>query len=134
LMETEGVRKDGSLFDVELRYLPIAYSGEAHVLAVARDLSARRAAESERAQLEAQLRQAQKMEAIGQLTGGIAHDFNNILTSIMGYLVLASERQEMPSADPRLASYLQQAQASCRRARDLIQQMLTFSRGQRGER
>jgi PAS domain S-box len=72
LMETDGVRKDGSRFEVELRYLPIAYAGEPHVLAVGRDLSARRAAEAERSRLEAQLRQAQKMEAIGQLTGGIA--------------------------------------------------------------
>ena len=71
------------------------------------------------------------MEAIGQLTGGIAHDFNNLLTSIMGYVTLASER-EGSLADRRLAGYLAQAQRSCERARDLIQQMLMFSRGQRG--
>jgi CheY-like chemotaxis protein len=71
------------------------------------------------------------MEAIGQLTGGIAHDFNNLLTSIMGYVALAAER-DTALADERLGSYLAQARKSCERARDLIQQMLTFSRGQRG--
>jgi len=89
------------------------------------------AAEERRLGLESQLRQAQKMEAIGQLTGGIAHDFNNLLTGIMGYVTLASDR-EAAMNDPRLAGYLAQAQRSCERARDLIQQMLMFSRGQRG--
>jgi CheY-like chemotaxis protein len=72
------------------------------------------------------------MEAIGHLSGGIAHDFNNILTSVMGYVALAAER---PSArdDAKLEHYLDQAQSAVQRARDLIRQMLTFSRGQRGE-
>jgi PAS domain S-box-containing protein len=133
LMETQAVRKDGSLFQIELRYLPIAYAGEAHVLAVGRDLSARRAAEAERSRLEAQLRQAQKMEAIGQLTGGIAHDFNNILTSVMGYLVLGQERAQMQN-DATLVRQLGSAQTAAQRARDLIAQMLAFARRQRGER
>jgi PAS domain S-box-containing protein len=93
----------------------------------------RRRAEAEREKLEAQLRQAQKMEAIGHLTGGIAHDFNNILTTIMGYIVLATERQA-ETGDTRLGKYLEQAHLASARARDLIRQMLTFSRGQRGER
>jgi PAS domain S-box-containing protein len=93
----------------------------------------RRRAEAEREKLEAQLRQAQKMEAIGHLTGGIAHDFNNILTTIMGYVVLATERQA-ETGDTRLGKYLDQAHLAATRARDLVRQMLTFSRGQRGER
>jgi CheY-like chemotaxis protein len=72
------------------------------------------------------------MEALGHLTGGIAHDFNNLLTSIMGYVALAAER-DAATGDERLMKYLDQARASCGRARDLIQQMLTFSRGRRGE-
>ena len=131
--ECEGLRKDGTRFDVEVRCVPIQYRGQPHALAMARDITAARRAEAERTQLEAQLRQAQKMEAIGHLTGGIAHDFNNILTSVMGYLVLAAER-EGAHDDAKLAKYLNQAHLSCERARDLIQQMLTFSRGQRGER
>jgi nitrogen-specific signal transduction histidine kinase/ActR/RegA family two-component response regulator len=102
------------------------------VLAIARDVTAERRAERESRRLEAQLRQAQKMEAIGQLTGGIAHDFNNILASVMGYVVLAEERAS-DRDDGKSVEYLGQALASCRRARDLIQQMLTFSRGGRGE-
>ena len=129
--EIETARRNGERFPIEVRTIPIQYRGEPHVLAVIRDLTERRRVDRERAQLEAQLRQAQKMEAIGQLTGGIAHDFNNLLTSIMGYVTLASEREGC-LADRRLAGYLAQAQRSCERARDLIQQMLMFSRGQRG--
>jgi PAS domain S-box-containing protein len=129
--ELETIRHNGEQFPIELRTIPIRHRGEPHVLAVIRDLTERRRVEQERAQLEAQLRQAQKMEAIGQLTGGIAHDFNNLLTSIMGYVVLAAER-ESALADSRLGNYLAQAQRSCERARDLIRQMLMFSRGHRG--
>jgi len=130
--EGERVRKDGARYDCEIRFLPIQYRGVPHVLGIMRDVTARKRAEAGRAQLESQLRQAQKMEAIGHLTGGIAHDFNNILTSVMGYVVLAAER-EAARADPKLGRYLEQAQHSCERARDLIQQMLMFSRGRRGE-
>ena len=131
-LEEDTVRKDGGRIAVELRYLPIVHRGEPHVLAVARDITERRRAESERAQLEAQLRQSQKMEAIGQLTGGIAHDFNNILTSILGYAVLASERAGA-AGDAVQVRHLDEVQRAARRARDVIAQMLTFSRGGRGE-
>ncbi len=131
-VESIARRRDGSTFDIEVHLEPMQYRNEPHVLAIVRDLTERKREETRRATLEEQLRQAQKMEAIGHLTGGIAHDFNNLLASIMGYVVLASERQEN-LGDPRLGQYLQQAQLSCERARDLIRQMLTFSRGQRGE-
>jgi PAS domain S-box-containing protein len=130
--ECKARHSDGRILDIEVRGVPMQYGGRPHLLATVRDISARRRAESERSQLEAQLRQAQKMEAIGHLTGGIAHDFNNILTSIMGYIVLSGERAAA-MGDPKLAKYLEQAHLSAGRARDLIQKMLTFSRGQRGE-
>jgi signal transduction histidine kinase/CheY-like chemotaxis protein len=128
--EIETIRRNGERFPIEVRTVPIQHRGEPHVLAMIRDLTERRRVEDERARLEAQLRQAQKMEAIGQLTGGIAHDFNNLLTSIMGYVALAAER-DTALGDRQLSGYLAQAQRSCERAGDLIRQMLMFSRGQR---
>ena len=122
--EVEGRRKDGSKLVVEMRAVPILYRGKKHALGMARDITGRK-------ELESRLRQAQRMEALGHLTGGVAHDFNNLLAAIMGYIVLAAER-EGAEADPKLGGYLEQALASSRQARDLIQQMLTFSRGQRG--
>ncbi len=104
-----------------------------HVLYIGRDITERRQAEDRRGELERQLRQAQKMEAIGQLTGGIAHDFNNILTSIIGYLVLGQERAEK-IADAHLQRQLGQAHLAAQRARDLIARMLAFARRQRTER
>jgi len=131
-LEVRTVRADGAQREVEVRATPMQYQGRPHVLAIARDVTAERRAERESRRLETQLRQAQKMEAIGQLTGGIAHDFNNILASVMGYVVLAEERAS-DRDDAKSVEHLGQALASCRRARDLIQQMLTFSRGGRGE-
>lgn len=124
--------KDGSLHWDEVLLQIARIGGVNRVVAFTRDITARKEAEAERNRLEAQLRQVQKMEAIGQLTGGIAHDFNNILTGVMGYIVLAEERVR-DMGDAKLSGYLERAQRSGQRARDLIQQMLTFSRGQRGE-
>ena len=130
--EAVALRNDGTRFFVEVHGSPITYQGKPHLLAMLRDISERKQREEALRRSEEQLRQAQKMEAIGHLTGGIAHDFNNILTSIMGYIVLATERQASME-DAKLGKYLEQARLSSTRARDLIQQMLTFSRGQRGE-
>jgi PAS domain S-box-containing protein len=132
-LESRTLRKDGTSLDAEVRYLPIMHRGEPHVLSVARDITARREAEARRRELEDQVRQAQKMEAIGQLTGGIAHDFNNILTSVIGYLAMAEERAA-DSGDAHLIRQLDQSHLAARRARDLIAQMLTFARRQRSER
>lgn len=131
-MVDKAFRRDGSEFFIEPRGVTVNYRGRQHILVVIRDVSDRRRAEEERAALEGQLRQAQKMEAIGHLTGGVAHDFNNILTSVLGYVELAHEHVE-GLHDQKLNRYLDRAQRSGERARDLIQQMLTFTRGQQGE-
>ncbi len=82
---------------------------------------------TEREKLETQLRQAQKMEAIGQLTGGIAHDFNNILGSILGFSNLAKTLfSDHPNE--KLDLYLSEIIHAGERARDLVNQMLTYSR------
>jgi PAS domain S-box-containing protein len=125
--ETIAYRADGSTFWIDLRVMPVQYRGQPHVLQVVRDITDRRQAEAKREQLEVQLRQAQKMELIGRLTGGIAHDFSNILTSVIGYIVLATETAE-PIADAKLNRQLGQAHLAAQRARDLIAQMLTFAR------
>lgn len=96
-----------------------------------REISERKAAEENRRALEAQLRQAQKMEAVGTLAGGIAHDFNNILTAIFGYVQLAElELQPDHPARAHLAGVLRGSE----RARDLIRQILTFSRRREQQR
>ncbi|BAU50180.1 histidine kinase [Sulfurifustis variabilis] len=124
-------KKDGTLFPVEITANFFELHGRKIMLAAIRDITERKRAEEARAQLEAQLRQAQKMEAIGHLSGGIAHDFNNILTTVMGYIAMAQERLAR-APDDKLERYLERALRSGRQARDLIQQLLTFSRGQRG--
>jgi len=94
---------------------------------VARDITERRKAEEERKLLEAQLHQAQKMEAIGELAGGIAHDFNNILTAIIGYSEIILLRMEK---DSPLRHFVEQVLTSADRAAELTNSLLAFSRRQ----
>ena len=96
-----------------------------------RDITERKLAESERAQLGKRLRQAEKMEAVGRLAGGIAHDFNNILGGILGYAEMLAE--ETPG-DSRLKRYASNVLAAANRARGLVDQILAYSRRQRAQR
>lgn len=89
-------------------------------LAIVRDVTQRR-------QLEAQLQQSQKMEAIGRLAGGVAHDFNNLLTAIMGYAQMASIR---PDVSPAAAIDLKEITSAAQRAAALTRQLLAFSKKQ----
>ncbi len=118
-------RKDGRLFWTSVHLRKVTISGRECILAFVTDVSERKAAEEEKAQLENRLRHAQKMEAIGTLAGGIAHDFNNVLFAIMGYAELAERKLKEESL---LANYLLQIKKASERARELVQQILTFSR------
>jgi signal transduction histidine kinase/ActR/RegA family two-component response regulator len=113
-------RKDGSIIDVEITAHPIAFEGRAARLVLATDITERR-------QLEEQLRQAQRMEAVGRLAGGVAHDFNNILTAILGYGDVLGTR--LAPDDPRRAD-LEQILEAASRATELTRQLLAFGRKQ----
>jgi two-component system cell cycle sensor histidine kinase/response regulator CckA len=113
-------RIDGTEFPVELVATYVRFGGGEFVCAFARDITDKR-------KLEAQLRQAQKMEAIGTLAGGVAHDFNNILTVITG---LGSVVQMSASLDEHTRQYIDQILLASQRAADLTQSLLAFSRKQ----
>jgi two-component system cell cycle sensor histidine kinase/response regulator CckA len=107
-------------------YPLLGENGQVEAIVIfARDISGLKKAEETRTKLEAQLRQAQKMEAIGTLAGGIAHDFNNILSAVMGYSELAQLDDEVGRP---VAKHLEQILRSAERARDLVKQILAFSR------
>jgi PAS domain S-box-containing protein len=97
----------------------------------ARDLTGRKKAEAHRNELEAQLRESHKMQAVGTMAGGIAHDFNNILGAILGNVELA--KADCAAGSPVLESLLEIDKAG-RRARDLVRQILTFSRNEPPQR
>jgi len=122
-------RKDGSELWLALDISPLR--DEQGVLTgfvgAQRDINERKRAEASHRELESQLRESQKMESIGTLAGGIAHDFNNILGAILGNLVLA--RDSVGPGHPALPS-LEQINKASLRARDLVQQILAFSRRQ----
>ncbi|MDP2833530.1 MAG: PAS domain S-box protein [Pseudomonadota bacterium] len=110
------------------------YDGEGHPAwldGVIVDITKNIALREEQEHLQAQLQQAQKMEALGQLTGGIAHDFNNILAAVLGFAKLAL-RRHAPDPNSELAEYLREVVTAGERARDLVARMLTFSRAQPG--
>ena len=112
---------------LEIQSVPLEGGG---VLRTYTDVTERQRAEATRRVLESQLREAQKLEAIGTLAGGIAHDFNNIMAAILGNVAFAREAVgDGHSADV----YLQQINKAGRRARSLVQQILSFSRKQPNE-
>ena len=120
-------KKDGTIIDVEVVSLGITFSQRDARLVIAKDISEKMQAEEEGERMQAQLLQAQKMEAVGILAGGIAHDFNNLLTTIQGYTDLAL--MKIKETNP-LYRNLKQIQHSSLRASDLTRQLLLFSRRQ----
>jgi len=113
-------RKDGQLINLKIIGTTMMYEGERAATGTILDVTKEK-------NLETQLRQAQKMEAIGTLAGGIAHDFNNILTALMGYASLI--RTNLNPSDP-VQSYVSQVLAASEKAADLTRSLLTFSRQQ----
>jgi len=123
--ELEGIKKDGSLFPIELG-VSEALLGDSRIFTgIIRNLTEQKQLQNEREKLEAQLWQSQKIETIGALAGGIAHDFNNILTGVSCYADLCF--QELPP-DSQSASDLTHVIRGVSRATNLVKQILAFSR------
>ncbi len=118
-------RKDGTYWDAESVISPVfsARGDLQNYLCTSRDITLER-------QLQGLLEQSQRLETIGTLTSGIAHDFNNILMPVMGHAELGLGRAP---GDPKLRHDLEVIQASAQRARDLIRQILAFSRNDEGK-
>jgi PAS domain S-box-containing protein len=117
--------KDGSVITALMSAVLIQLKNEPHILTITRDISDLKAAQKEGEQLRTQLIQAQKMEAIGTLAGGIAHDFNNILGAIIGYAEMALYDTKKDSMEHY---NIDQVLRAGHRAKDLVKQILAFSR------
>ncbi len=132
-LDTVRQHKSGRLVDISATVSPIRdrLGNIIGASKISRDITDRKRTEAKHEAIEQQLRESQKMQAIGTLAGGIAHDFNNALATILGNLELA--RQD--SADnPVALESLEEIRKAGNRARDLVQQILTFSRRQPSER
>ncbi len=125
--EFKGLTKNKETIFLEASATHTVYQGEPVALVYLRDVTGRKNVEAEKSNLEAQLLQAQKMEAIGQLAGGVAHDFNNILTTIIGYGNIIQMRMEK---DNPMRVYVDQILSSSQRAAQLTHSLLAFSRKQ----
>ena len=125
--EAEGVRKNGEIYPLRLEARNIPYKGKDVRVVEFRDITESKREKEEKDHLEGQLRQAQKMEAVGRLAGGVAHDFNNMLSVIIGHSEMAME--EVDPAQPLYANLEQIKDAGVRSA-DLTRQLLAFARKQ----
>jgi PAS domain S-box-containing protein len=126
--EMEILAKDGHAVTVEVNTRLVTQDGiPVGVQGIARDITERKRLEIALHESEQQLRQSQKLEAIGQLAGGVAHDFNNLLTAINGYSALALRRL---GNDHPISSYLEEIKKAGDRAANLTRQLLAFGRKQ----
>jgi len=120
-------KKSGDLFWVEVALKGATIRGQHRILAVVRDITTRKLAETEREHLQERLRQAQKMESIGRLAGGVAHDFNNLLMGIMNYTELCRDGVE---PDHAIRPWLDEITADAQRSAAITRQLLAFARKQ----
>jgi PAS domain S-box-containing protein len=129
--ETRKVRKDGKVLWVRETAKAVPRADGPIVLIACEDVTERKQIEADKERLEAQLRQSQKMEAMGALAGGIAHDFNNILAAILGYGELAEKAAPMGSVVRRYVDNMMNAGG---RGKSLVERILAFSRSGVGDR
>jgi PAS domain S-box-containing protein len=127
LIEVEFIRLDNTRVPVETTAMPYRLHDTNGYIIFVRDITARRKAEAERAALESQLRQSQKMESIGRLAGGVAHDFNNFLMSIMGNAELC--RDELGPTHPAQV-FLDEIVNAAQRSAGITRKLLAFARKQ----
>ena len=125
IVESQHRTREGRAFPVEITVNYLEFEGQEYNCAFARDITERKEAEKEKERMQVQLRQAQKMEAVGTLAGGIAHDFNNLLQAVQGYAQLLLLRKDGDDDGQR---ELQQIVRAATRGAELTQQLLTFSR------
>ncbi len=126
-VELEARRKDGREIAVALSLSSVLLNGEWHAVGIIRDITGQRLAQEEKANLELQLRESHKMDAVGQLAGGISHDFNNLLSIINGYAQILLIDPDL-KAETRMN--LKEMLRSGERAASLTRQLLLFSRRQ----
>jgi PAS domain S-box-containing protein len=124
-VEMSALRRDGTEFPVEIAVTRVPIDGPPSFMGYVRDLSDRKRAETALREREEQLRQSQRLEAVGTLAGGIAHDFNNLLTCILGYAELVRKDAKPGDKNHRAADFIEKA---ARRGADLTQQLLGFAR------
>jgi PAS domain S-box-containing protein len=124
--EVQFRRKSGSCYDTLLSLAPVQFGGHPCWLAAVEDITEQKRAEEQRRQLEAQLRQAQKMEAVGRMTAGIAHDFNNVLSVMLGSAQLLADT--LGREAPEHALELATLRTAGERGAGLVKKLLGFSR------
>lgn len=127
LYEREIINKDGNVVPVQFAYHSLERAGQRFTGISIEDISARKTSELALAKSEEQLRQSEKMRAVGELTGGVAHDFNNLLAIVLGNAELLEERLPVDSPDQ---PFLKTLISAALRGAELTQQLLAFSRKQ----
>jgi PAS domain S-box-containing protein len=120
---------DGTVRNYDVTKIPIFHSDGRRkgIVVIGNDITNRKKAEKDKAQIEEQYRQSQKMESVGRLAGGVAHDFNNMLGVILGYTEML---QDKLNPDQPAYAYLQEIHKAAKRSADLTRQLLAFARRQ----